>query len=195
MSRRMIKRFALLLTSVIFPLCLILLLEAGTRIIRPEINFQDTERGLLREKAFGETYGWKPDAAGVCFGKRVFIDEFGFRKISSPRNYQDSWLILGDSVTFGVGVETRDTYAQLLQDAHPEARVWNTAVIGYDARNYRDVFYHLAAGNESLKNLKRVILFFCLNDVDLDEQLEKDLGKRPTRSHFTEMLPSFSSVV
>jgi lysophospholipase L1-like esterase len=187
----MIKRFALLISSVIFSMVLVLLLEAGTRIISPEINFQDTERGLLREMAFGNTYGWKPKAEGVCFGKRVYIDEFGFRKLASPQDSKDSWLILGDSVTFGVGVETKDTYAQLLQDDHPQTRIWNTAVIGYDARNYRDVFYRLMAGEQGLKNLKRVLLFFCLNDVDLDEEMGKALGSRPNRSQVTESLLSF----
>ena len=187
----MIKRFALLFSSIIFALCLVLLLEAGTRIFKPEINFQDTERALLRENAFGRTYGWEPNASGVCFGKRVYIDEHGFRQLSSPQSYQDSWLLLGDSVTFGVGVETKDTFAQLLQDEHPEARVWNTAVIGYDTRNYRDVFDHMMKDEHALKNLRRVLLFFCLNDVDLGEQLEKDLGNYPARSKFTESLLSF----
>lgn len=187
----MIKRLALLLSSVIAPFSLLILLEAGTRIIKPEINFQDTERGLLRENAFGDTYGWLPNASGVCFGQRVFIDEFGFRKLSSPESPQESWLILGDSVTFGVGVETRDTYVQLLQDEHPEARIWNTAVIGYDARNYKDVFDHFTTGDASLKNLKRVILFFCLNDVDLGGQVERDLCNRSARSQLTESTLSF----
>jgi lysophospholipase L1-like esterase len=191
LNKRMIKRFALLLSSVIFSLALILLLEAGTRIIKPEINFQDTERSLLREKVYGETYGWQPNATGICFGEKVYIDEFGFRKINSPQNYKDSWLILGDSVTFGVGVETKDTYAQLLQDDHPEARVWNTAVIGYDARNYRDVFYQLVSDDKRLPNLKRVLLFFCLNDIDLDAKLETAQGKRPSNSRFAESLLSF----
>lgn len=191
MNKRTLKRFALLLSSVIFVLLLVLLLEGVTRILKPEINFQDTERSLLRSNAFGETYGWRPNASGICFGNRVFIDEFGFRKIAAPQNYSESWLLLGDSVTFGVGVETQDTFAQLLQDAHPEARVWNTAVIGYDAGNYEDVFNHLMAKAESLPNLKRVFLFFCLNDVDMGQELESALGNRANRWQLTENVLSF----
>src|SRR5687768_7200136 len=116
----MIKRFVLLLASVIFPLTLLLVLEAGTRLLKPEINYQDTERTLLRENAFGTSYGWKQNASGICFGKRVYTDGDGFRKMASPESYKDSWLMLGDSVTFGVGVETRDTFAQLLQDEMAE---------------------------------------------------------------------------
>jgi lysophospholipase L1-like esterase len=191
LKKRVIKRLALLLSSVVFSLALVLLLEGLTRILKPEINFQGTERSLLRERVYGETYGWQPNATGVCFGEKVYIDESGFRKISSPQGYKESWLILGDSVTFGVGVETKDTYAQLLQDDHPEARVWNTAVIGYDARNYRDVFYYLMADEKRLPNLKRVLLFFCLNDVDLDADLETALGKRPSKPQLAESVLSF----
>ncbi|HEY0322594.1 MAG TPA: SGNH/GDSL hydrolase family protein [Pyrinomonadaceae bacterium] len=187
----MIKRFALLFSSVIFFLLLVLFLEAGTRILKPEINFQDTERSLLRDNAYGDTYGWKPNATGICFGKRVYTDEFGFRKMTSPQNYKESWLILGDSVTFGVGVETKDTYAQLLQDDHPEIRAWNTAVIGYNARNYRDVLYHLTQGQQGITNLKRVLLFFCLNDVDLGQALGKDLDYQPGQNGYAETLLSF----
>lgn len=187
----MIKRFVLLLASVIFPLTLLLLLEAGARALKPEINYQDTERTLLRENAFGASYGWKPDASGICFGKRVYTDVYGFRKMASPESYKDSWLILGDSVTFGVGVETKDTFAQMLQDNLPETRVWNTAVIGYNARNYSDVLKHLTTEGQSIPKLKRVLLFFCLNDIDLGEALEKALDNQDAQDGFSERFLSF----
>lgn len=177
MNKRNIKRFALLLSSILFSLLLVLLLEAAARILKPEINFQDTERSLLRERAFGETYGWRPGATGTSFGKRVTIDSYGFRRINAPESYEESWLILGDSVTFGVGVETEETFAQLLQNDLPTTRIWNTAVIGYNAQNYRDVLYNLTAGNRSeLRNLKRVLLFFCLNDIDLGQTMDMDFS-------------------
>ena len=106
LKKAWIKKLTLLLASLVFCALIILLLEVGTRILWPEINAQDTEQSLLRPQAFGDSYGWQPQATGTSFGKTVFIDEFGFRKISSPEHYTDSWIILGDSVTFGVGVET-----------------------------------------------------------------------------------------
>ncbi len=178
LKRRALKRFVLLLSSLLFSLLLVLLLEAFTRILKPEINFQDTERSLLRERAFGDTYGWRPEATGISFGKRVVIDSHGFRKMNVPDSYEESWLILGDSVTFGVGVETEETFAQLLQYELPHARIWNTSVIGYNTRNYRDVLYNLTAGNpnEVTTKLERVLLFFCLNDIDLGQVMEMDFG-------------------
>src|SRR5215813_6242728 len=162
-----IKRIALLTSSTFLCLLILLLLEAGTRIFRPEIGFQDTERSLENRRAFGNSWGWVPNASGVCFGKQITIDEFGFRKMKVPENYASSWLILGDSVTFGVGVDTEDTYIQLLQNALPGVRLWNTAVLGYDFNNYKDVLHHWLVEDQSIPNINKVVLFICLNDLDL----------------------------
>lgn len=191
LKKTWVKRTLLLSFSLVLFVITLLLLEAGTRILKPQISFQDTERSLLREKAFGETNGWVPNASGICFGKTVFTDDFGFRKMSSPEKYDASWLILGDSVTFGVGVETKDTYVQLLQNNFPTVKLWNTAVIGYDLRNYRDVLYHLVKERQAIPNLRKVILFFCLNDVVLSYNLNKGADEGIERSQYIEPVLSF----
>ena len=180
-----------MLSSLLFCGVLLLLMEAGTRFLKPEINFQDTERGLLREKAFGDTYGWKPNADGICFGKRVFIDNSGFRKMTRPAAFTESWVVLGDSVAFGVGVDEEDTYVQLLQNNFPSRKILNTAVIGYNIRNYRDVLYHLITDQSDAPNLKRVLLFLCLNDIDPGRMLEKDLEGGIFQSDKAQRLLSF----
>jgi lysophospholipase L1-like esterase len=186
-----IKKLTLLLASLVFCALIILLLEAGTRILWPEINAQDTEQSLLRPKAFGDSYGWQPQATGTSFGKTVFIDEFGFRKLSSPKHYNDSWIILGDSVTFGVGVETEETFVQLLQDTLPGTKLWNTAVIGYNVRNYRDTLYHLASERRNVPNLRKVLLFLCLNDIDLHNNIEQAPSNRALNHRYVQNLLSF----
>ncbi|HEX8776436.1 MAG TPA: SGNH/GDSL hydrolase family protein [Pyrinomonadaceae bacterium] len=177
MKKAWIKKLSLLLASLVFCALVILLLEAVTRILWPEINAQDTEQSLLRPKAFGDSYGWQPRATGTSFGKTVFIDEFGFRKLSVPEHYTESWIILGDSVTFGVGVETEETFVQLLQNTLPRTKLWNTAVIGYNIRNYRDALYHLTSDGQNVPNLRRVLLFLCLNDIDLNDRIEQARNK------------------
>ena len=163
------KRIALSLSSLLFCVFLLLLFEVGVRLFGPTINFQGTEMSLQRQRAFGSAHGWVPNARGLCFGKQVEIDEFGFRKQNSPQEYDSSWLILGDSVTFGVGVDGEDTYIQLLQNELNRIKVWNTSVIGYDVDNYRSVLNHFLVENQQIPNIKKVILLFCLNDVDLVE--------------------------
>lgn len=163
------KRVALLLSSLLFCVFLLLLFEVGVRLFGPTINFQGTEMSLQRQGVFGTAHGWVPNASGLCFGKQVEIDEHGFRKQNSPQEYDSSWLILGDSVTFGVGVDGDDTYIQLLQNKLQRVRLWNTSVIGYDIDNYKSVLNHFLAESQKIPNIKKVILFFCLNDVDLVE--------------------------
>ena len=126
------KRIVLLLFSILFCLVILLVLEGVTRVLLPEINFQDSDRALLRPLAYGDSYGWEPNATGICFGKQVAIDEYGFRRLTAPQNYGSSWLVLGDSVAFGVGIGAEDTFIQLLQNNLPHTRVWNTSVIGYE---------------------------------------------------------------
>lgn len=191
MKNAWLKKLILLLASLVFCALIILLLEVGTRIMWPEINAQDTDQSLLRPKAFGDSYGWQPQATGTSFGKTVFIDEFGFRKISAPQNYTDSWIILGDSVTFGVGVETEETFVQLLQNTLPRTKLWNTAVIGYNIKNYRDVIYHLTSERQNVPNLRKVLLFLCLNDIDLNDRVEQAQSKRALNYRYVQSLLSF----
>ena len=191
MKKARLKKLILLVASLVFCALIILLLEAGTRILWPEINAQDTEQSLLRPKAFGDSYGWQPQATGTSFGKTVFIDEFGFRKINAPENYTDSWIILGDSVTFGVGVETEETFVQLLQNTLPRTKLWNTAVIGYNLRNYRDVLYHLTSERQSVPNPRKVLLFLCLNDIDLDDRLEQAQSRGALNYRYVQNVLSF----
>jgi lysophospholipase L1-like esterase len=161
------KRIALLSFSTLLCALALLLFEAGTRVFCPEINFQDTERFLIRRNVFGDSYGWTPNASGISFGRRVTIDEFGFRRLTAPQDYTSSWLVLGDSVTFGVGVDVENTYVQLLQNNLSTVKLWNTSVIGYDMLNHRQVVNRFVLESQDIPNIKRVLLFFCLNDVDL----------------------------
>lgn len=171
------------LAPVAVSLLILLLLEGAVRVLRPGINFQGVERKLLRSAAFTPaTHGLVPNSEGFCFGTRVLIDEAGCRKLDGPENYAATWLILGDSVAFGVGVETRDTYAQLLQNEFPSVKVRNTSVPAYSLRNYRDVLNHyLSAGERGAAGgrVENVLLFYCLNDVDIGEEVWHSARMRP----------------
>ncbi len=185
------KRIGLSVFSTILCLLIFLLLEAGARGFWPEIGFQDTEKSLQRKRAFGNSWGWVPNSSGVCFGKRITIDEFGFRKMAAPEKYSSSWLILGDSVTFGVGVDTENTYIQLFQNTLHSVRLWNTAVLGYDFKNYKDVLRHWIVDNHSIPNIRRVLLFICLNDVDISGSAFENPHIKPVTSNYVERVMSF----
>ena len=168
------KKLRKAVLPLIITLLLLLTLEAAVRVLRPGINFQGLESKLLRRgPSVPGKHAFVPNSEGVCFGKRVLIDEAGCRKLDGPETYAATWLILGDSVAFGVGVETPDTYAQLLQNEFPSVKVRNTSVPGYSLKDYRDVLNHHLAAAESATGgdrIENVLLFFCLNDVDMGGQ-------------------------
>lgn len=157
----MVKNLLASLLGVLLSILILLFLEGVVRVLRTDINHQDTEHGLFMERAFGNSIGWRPGASGVSFGLRVYIDDEGFRKPDRQPASGNVWLILGDSVAFGVGVENDSTFASLIQVARPEVRVINTAVVGYGIGNYRDVLQKYIPTS----HLKTVVLFYCLNDI------------------------------
>ena len=106
--------------------------------------------------------GLVPNSSGKIFGKEIHINKHGFRRMNSPANYNKSWLFLGDSVTFGVGVDTEQTFSQLIQNEFQHIKIWNTAVVGYSAINYFDV---VEAFLNDHHDIDKVVLFFCLNGV------------------------------
>lgn len=61
-----------------------------------------------------------------------------------------------------MGVETEDTFAQLIQNNYPQKKIYNSAVVGYSAINYPDVVDIILKEHEEIQ---KVIMFFCLNDV------------------------------
>lgn len=161
------------LFSILFFLFIIFLSELSTRLLFPGINCQDTQLSLFQEQVFGDSFGWRPNAIGTSFDDKVVIDELGFRKMAVPDHSNVSWLILGDSITFGVGVKTESTFVGLLQKECPNTRIWNTAVVGYAIENYKDVINYFI---ETKKGIQKVLLFYSLND------LYKSINFRPTVS-------------
>jgi hypothetical protein len=186
-----LKKIALAAASIVICVVFVLLLELGTRVIWPEINAQDTDPALMRQKAFGKSYGWEPNASGISFGVPVEIDRFGYRKMDSPENASESWVILGDSVTFGVGVETGDTFAQLLQNDRPDVRIWNTSVIGYNFENHADALENFLSDPARASSVKNVMLFVCLNDVDLGNAIETTAAAKTLDSSAVQTILSF----
>ena len=170
-------KILLILSSIAFIFFILLLLEVCIRFLFPDINPQGTQLSLFQERSFGNTAGWKPNAIGVSFGKMINIDSDGFRKLTSPTEYTDSWILLGDSVAFGVGVNSEKAFAQLLQNNYNSIKVWNTSVVGYKIQNYKDVLYWFL---NNRRHITKVIVFFCLNDLygDLDLRREQNIRRR-----------------
>jgi lysophospholipase L1-like esterase len=168
--------YAVYLTASV---CLLLLLaEVGVRWVVPQANQADTERVLF--DVAGDLVRWRPRATGMSFGRPVAIDEFGFRDLGAgSATATESWLVLGDSVTFGVGVDARETFAGRLQAAHASIKIWNTAVVGYSLEDYWAVLQEFLATHPPPT---RVLLFLCLNDPMDRQRLNPETESLPQRT-------------
>lgn len=154
-----------LLLALSFLVVVLLVLLAAELIVRlafPSINFQGTDHRLIRERMFGKTFGWNPDATGTVFGREVSIGHDGFRIHGGPAESDTTIFLMGDSVIFGVGVEAESTFAGILQQSRPMMRVVNTGCVGYGVAHYRDVLRSLTASDHTVR---QVFIFYSLNDL------------------------------
>tara|TARA_B100000963_G_scaffold361409_1_gene396605 strand:- start:3082 stop:4077 length:996 start_codon:yes stop_codon:yes gene_type:complete len=144
-------------------LIIILLLEFGIRFFNL-VGMQGFEKeAFLKEN--GITFS-KPNRSFKVFGKNSKTDQFGFRIPLRDFSYDNSkkfTLILGDSVTFGVGVEEKDTFVGILREKLNKNNLLNTAIFGHNIESY---FYILKKNQKKFNDsIDKVIIFICLNDV------------------------------
>lgn len=156
-------RLLLLTSSLLVVPAMLLIGEAYVRLFMPHVKFFGTSKNLIRDPFYGTTHGWVPDAMGVSYGAPIRIDHRGFREIGTPAQADSTLLLIGDSVTFGVGVEADSTFAGLLQHAHPSLAILNSASIGYALEDYHEVVDYLLARDNTVR---RAIIAYSLNDYE-----------------------------
>ena len=124
-------------------------------------NLRGIEKGLIDSNH--RIHKMIPGSSGVLFGKRIFIDKYGFR--SPQENYvynsNDSVFIIGDSVTFGNGVEEDKTFVGRLRKEFKNINFYNTAVPGYNLKHFK---YNLKE-IDNFNNIRQIIYFITFNDV------------------------------
>jgi hypothetical protein len=154
--------------SLVIFLILVALIEGAVRWLYPEIPPQFSDRRLFDGHKYGRTYGYKALASGEELGALVMTDEHGFRTSARSRQHnisEEQILVLGDSVSVGVGVEAEQTYPSLLEDKLGK-RVLNASVTGYGIVDYAEVLGHIAGNFKP----QLVIVGICLNDVSPTSQ-------------------------
>lgn len=108
----------------------------------------------------------KPNKTFKVFGIKSKTDINGFR--IPLQNYlydnrKNSILILGDSVTYGVGVKEKDTFVGILRNRLPKNNLYNTAIFGHNIESY---LYILKKNNKKFSNeINQIVIFLCLNDI------------------------------
>lgn len=86
------------------------------------------------------------------------------RKILPKKNFR--LLALGDSFTFGVGVELHERFTEIAENSLPGVEIWNAGVPGWGLD--QELIYFLREGYKW--NPDSIIIF--LNQADLERQLE-----------------------
>lgn len=159
------KKYMLLIAFNIASVFLLMLLfEIIVRIALPSIHPLGTDRKLMADRMYGGSAGLKPSVEGRSNGAAFATDRYGFRKSSAAVDTsRESILLLGDSVTMGIGVESDSVFSARLHRARPAVNVLNPSLVGYDVSDYSNLLDHFLRQRQF--HLKKVYVFFCLNDV------------------------------
>lgn len=152
--------------NIVAIIILLLLAEFAVRIFVPEIQTQGSKKTILVDSTYYTTHALKPFASATTYGARIEVDRYGFRKCSVPVDAtKRSWLFLGDSVTFGIGVEGDSIFAGILQTEIDSLNVLNPSASGNNIENYVDIFRYFVLDSAYHFNITRVSMFWCLNDI------------------------------
>src|SRR3989338_1212867 len=85
------------------------------------------------------SYELKPNLREKAFRSTVTTNSLGFRSPEVDPG-KPTLALLGDSITFGYGVEDNETLGAVLQREFPEHAVVNAAVPGYNGRQERATY-------------------------------------------------------
>ena len=125
--------------------------------------------GLVQLKGHGkELTEKKINTETIVFGKKVYLDKFGYRVPYKDFLYEENKIIfLGDSVLFGSGVIEEKTVVGKLRKFNKSNSYINAAIIGNDiSENLTDI-----KKNYTLFNSNNFYIFFTLDDI-LSENID-----------------------
>ncbi|MEM3127025.1 MAG: SGNH/GDSL hydrolase family protein [Candidatus Woesearchaeota archaeon] len=162
-----------ILTSIISIIFVLLVLEISLRFFYPQ---------SLEREEFDPVFKWRnrPGFSGVIiaenekdFFTKFKINKDGFRGEELRENAKYKIMTIGDSFTFGKGVEDNETYSAVLEknlnDLGYDTEVINTGVIGY----YPDQYYLVVKKMAPVYKPNMIIIgFFGGNDIEDTDLLE-----------------------
>ncbi len=149
------------------------------RVTNPAIGPLGTSRHLMTDSLFGDIPGPNPEASGQSNGAVFQVDLRGFWQYTGGvRTNRPGWLLIGDSVTMGIGVPPDSTFAGILSRRFAaEYELLNPSLIGYSSRHYLALVRHfLTAGHSGVPEIRRITIFWCLNDAYYGRQIDGPNG-------------------
>jgi lysophospholipase L1-like esterase len=131
------------------------------REIRTIVTAKPDDRGI-RDPYIGHRH--RPNATIYISGRDFLAahdtDDFGFRN-SDPWPQRAEIVALGDSLTFGYGVEAQQAWPAIIERALPENRLINLGLIGAGPEQYLRVY---EAYGRKLQPKLLLVGFFARND-------------------------------
>ncbi len=161
---------AIFVSLVIF----LVLLEVSLQIYTRLFIYYDVEMSRyaadVKQKSDNPKIGHvhTPNARAHLMGVDVSINSDGFRdeEYDSQRNEKYRIVVLGDSLTFGWGVEKEDTFEVLLEEMLSESRP--TEMINFGHGNYNTEQQVNLFKEKGLKyNPDKVVVFYFINDAEV----------------------------
>jgi len=106
----------------------------------------------------------KKNVETVIFGKKVYLNEYGYRVADRNFKYKNknkTIIFIGDSVLFGSGVDEKDTFVSKLRDQNNNSLFINAGIIG------NDINENLISINENnqLFDNNSFVLVYTLDDI------------------------------
>jgi lysophospholipase L1-like esterase len=164
-----------LAVNVILTIALLGAIELVVRLTNPDITPLGTDAALISDSIFADVQGPTPGASGRSNGAHFQVDEDGFWEYGTPRETDAPiWLLIGDSVTMGIGVQPDSTFAGILSEyVAGRFNILNPALIGHSSRDYlKLVHYFVTSSLREDLLVSRITIFWCLNDVYSGRQIE-----------------------
>lgn len=181
-DRKTVRRFAFVaLVNLLVTALLLAALETAIRLAIPEIQELGTDRNLVIDPFYENSAALRPLATGTSDGVRFSVDKYGFWKYAQGADTtKPGWLLLGDSVTMGLGVDPDSTFAGRLAAASTTQSILNYSWIGFSSADYVNVTKGLLGAEKKTGTpfkIRHVTVFWCLNDVYAGFDMGGDPGQ------------------
>ncbi|MBK7630677.1 MAG: SGNH/GDSL hydrolase family protein [Ignavibacteriales bacterium] len=166
MRLQIFKYFKVLFFNIIVITLLFLFLELCIRILIPEIKLAGTSTSLYTDSVYANSPGLKPNASGFSNGAFKLTNKFrcwNYKRSVSKDSRKI--LILGDSVTMGLGVGNDSTFTGILNSESDTIDYLNPSLMGYSSEDYYTISDFFLSNNMTGLRINAVQIYWTLNDI------------------------------
>ena len=153
----------IIFVNVAITIVLILFLELFARVFQIS-GLMGIDSSVVEYENDYSLFKLKKNSEGKIFGKKIFVDNNGFRVPEKSFKYivnKPAIFFIGDSITFGNGVVEEETFVGKLRSELNNFNIYNAAVPGYDIHQYLKSISVI----KDFNNIKKIFYIFTLNDI------------------------------